>query len=167
MYRIFRTNIFGMSQERAPFKKKMESWGELIEEHLSKCAMYGDTLSGGKYNHWIEDELATYLSDTNDATFKPKGSKLKPHDYESLLFGGLGDDRTDARICLHNLQAYNRKQKESYPYVTVDDDMIDKMYRASQAIINKFVPILSTKNSLSKKDIESILHNILDPICLK
>lgn len=154
-----------MSQERAPFKKKMESWADLIEEHLAKCVMYGDSLPGNKYNHWIKDELATYISDTNDATFKPKGDKLKPKDYETILFGNLGDSEIDARISLHDLQVHNKKSSEPYPFKHVDSDMIDKMYRASQSLIKKLVPILSSRNSLDKKDIESILHNVLDPIC--
>lgn len=160
------TSIFAMSVERGPFKHKMARWGELIEEHLCKCVMYGDSLKQGKYNHWIEDELATWLSDCNSTTFKPSDKKLKPADYESLLFGSLGDTLTDSEVCLHSLQAHNHKKRNSYPFVNVDRRMIYNMYIVSAELREKFVPLLASRNKLAKEDIESILHNILDPICL-
>lgn len=163
---FIKTPIYAMSQERGPFKQKMLSWGALIEEHVCKCVMYGDSLPGDKYNHWIEDELATWLSDCNDVTFKPSNKKLKSAEYDKLLFGGLGDELSDARICLHNLQVHNSKHRNAYPFRQVDDEMVHKLYVLTAELREKFLPILSTRNSLSKRNIAALLHDILDPICL-
>ena len=43
--------------------------------------------------------------------------------------------------------------------------MVNRMYQVTQAMLGKIVPILSSKNRFTKKDIESLLHNILDPVC--
>lgn len=157
--------IRAMSIEKSKLEKRMEAWSVLIAEHLAKCAMYGDSLGQGKYNHWVEHELATWLSDTNEIVCKHNNKKLKPRQYEEQLFGWLGNSRADARVNLHELQRKNRSSSEPYPEVEVDDKMIEGMYQISQAVIERFVPLLATRNSLTKQDIESILHNIMDPIC--
>lgn len=144
---------------------KMDGRRSKIAEHLAKCAMYGDALGSGKYNHWIEHELATWISEINEITSKPKGKKLKQSQYAEHLFGALGDERSDARSALIDLQLYNEKSPKPYPEVCIDEEMVDRMYEISQAMLGKIVPILSTKNNFSKHDIEQILHNILDPLC--
>ena len=166
MKRYIRTTyIRAMSIEKNKLEKRMEAWSELIAEHLAKCAMYGDSLGEGKYNHWIEHELATWISDTNDAICKHNNKKLKPKQYEEMLFGWLGNSRVDARVNLHELQRYNKSTSDPYPDVPVDDAMIDRMYKISKLVVQRFVPILATRNSLTKQDVESILHNIIDPVC--
>lgn len=159
--------ISAMATEQKKLIKQLESWEEIVTEHIAKCVMYGDSLGIDKYNHWVEHEIATWLSDANDILVKPFNKKLKPHDYQSTLFAGLGDDKVDARVALHELQRRNNKSTEPYPYVEVDDKMIEKMFEVSGLIVKTFVPILSDTNSLSKKDIETKLHEVLDPICLK
>ena len=156
-----------MAMAKAKLEKRMDAWSDKIVEHLSKCAMYCDSLPGNKYNHWIEDELATWLSDVNETTCKHNGKKLKPSQYESILFGWLGDELSDARSNLHDLQLHNSRIENQYPYVKVDEEMVRRMYEISRKIIEVFVPILSVKNSLTKKDIEKKLHEIIDPVCLQ
>lgn len=165
MKRLIPTYIQAMSLDKHKLINKLDSWSEEITEHVAKCVMYGTTLGESKYNHWIEHEIATWICDANDFTCKHNNKKLKPRDYEDHLFGYLGDSIAEARANLHGLQLHNKKFYESYPYIEVDDDMIRKMFDASQQILAQFVPILSSKNSLTKDDIQSILHNILDPIC--
>lgn len=159
------SSIFAMAIEKDKLEQRMRSWSDLIVEHLAKCAMYGDTLPGNKYNHWIEHELATWLSDTNDSICKHNNKKLKPSQYESILFGWLSDSPADARANLHDLQIHNKKHSNNYPYVEVDSDMISRMTEISKRILATFIPLLASKNDLSKKDIEDKLHEILDPIC--
>lgn len=144
---------------------KMKGRRAKIAEHLAKCAMYGDGLGSGKYNHWIEHELATWISEINELTAKPKGKKLKPSKYADYLFGLLGDERADAKSALIDLQLYNSKKSNSYPYVEIDDAMVDRMFEITKAMLGKVVPIIASKNSFYKKDIEQLLHTILDPIC--
>ena len=166
MKRIIKDSaIFSMALEKSKLEKRMESWSSLVAEHLSKCAMYGDSLLGDKYNHWIEDELATYISDTNDTVCKHNNKKLKPKQYEAKLFGWLSDSESEAKANLHDLQIKNAKLPDPYPYVEVDDAMITRMTQISKQVIDVFVPLLSSKNSVTKQEIERKLHEILDPIC--
>jgi len=167
MYIKSQKYIYAMSTERKKFIKQLESWEEELTEHIAKCVMYGDSLGVNKYNHWIEHEIATWLNDANDTLVKPSNKKLKPRDYASTLFAGLGTDRVDARVVLHDLQRMNHKSAEPYPDVDVDSAMIERMFQASNSIVKTFLPILSSVNSLSKEDIERKLHEVLDPICLK
>lgn len=157
--------ICAMAEPKDHIKKKMEARSDKLVEHLAKCAMYGDSLGSGKYNHWIEHEIANWISEINELVSKPDNKKLKPKLYEEILFGPLGDDISDAKANLTDLQLYNGKKSNPYPRVEIDSAMIDRMYKISQEMIGKIVPILSTKNSFNKKDIEQLLHNILDPIC--
>lgn len=154
-----------MAEPKDKIKKKMEARSDKLVEHLAKCAMYGDALGTGKYNHWIEHEIANWISEINELVAKPDNKKLKPKFYENILFGGLGDDISDAKANLTDLQIYNSRKANPYPEVTIGKEMIDRMYKISQETLGKIVPILSTKNSFSKHDIEQLLHNMLDPIC--
>lgn len=153
------------AETKDKIKDKMIARSDKITEHLAKCAMYGDSLGSSKYNHWVEHELANWISEINELICKPDNKKLKSKFYENLLFGGLGDDLSDAKANLTDLQLYNGKKPNPYPFVDIDEDMVRRMYQISQEMFGKIVPILSTKNSYNTKDIEVILHHILDPVC--
>jgi hypothetical protein len=157
-------------QAHAKSRKKListlDAYDELIVEHLAKCAMYCNSLPGDKYNHWIEDELATWLSDVNDSVCKQNNGKLKKKQYAEGLFGGLGNSEVDARINLRLLQEHNKKAKDPYPYVEIDEAMISRMHIISEQVIQKFVPILASRNTIDKDDIAFMLHRIIDPVCL-
>jgi hypothetical protein len=157
--------ICAMAEPKGKIKKKMKARSDKLVEHIAKCAMYGDTLGESKYNHWIEHEIANWISEINELVSKPDNKKLKPKFYENILFGGLGDDLSHAKANLTDLQIYNSRKSNPYPEVKIDSAMINRMYVISQQMFGKIVPILSTKNNFSKKDIEQILHNILDPVC--
>lgn len=157
--------IFGMAIEKNKLMKRMDAWSDNIAIHLSKCAMYGNTLPGDKYDHWIE-ELAVWIFSANDMTCKPNNKKLKPAQYESMLFGWLSGEAAEARGNLHDLQIHNKKYNEtSYPYIQVDDDMIERMRKISEGVLETFIPILASKNELTKADIQQKLHDIIDPVC--
>ena len=157
--------IQAMSMNQDDIIDKMKGRKKKVAEHLAKCAMYGDGLGSGKYDHWIEHELATWISEINEITAKPKGKKLKPSAYADYLFGALGDERADARSALIDLQLYNSDKAKPYPEVEIDEDMVDRMYAITQQMLGKVVPILSTKNNFNKQEIENLLHSLLDPIC--
>ena len=163
-YRYY-TAIEGMSVSKDEMITKMKNRAPKLAEHLAECAMYGDGLGRSKYNHWVDHEIATWLSDINKLPSKPKNKKLKPNDYAFYLFDPLGDEWSDAEVALHDLQLYNSSKSNSYPFVEVDESMIRRMFDITQIMLTKIVPILASPNSLTKKDIEGILHTLLDPIC--
>ena len=160
MFRI----ILGMSEQRKRVLTFLDGLADRIVEHVAKCAMYQNSL--GRYDHWVH-ELAVWFADANDKTCKPNNKKLSVQEYKDTILDGLGTSSADARINLHELQHYNKKyEDESYPYVEVDEDMIERMYKASQAVIGKIAPLLASKNNLDRPDIELMLHETLDTICL-
>lgn len=160
MFRI----IVAMSSTRQKLLSYLDGVSKEVALHIAKCAMYQDSL--GRYNHWIH-ELAIWISDGNDMTCKPGNKKLKPRDYEDTIFGFLGDGVADARTNLHELQRYNKRyESESYPYIEVDADMVDRMYRASRSVVRAFVPLMASTNDLELKQIEQKLHQALDKECL-
>lgn len=160
-----RIYIKSMSIAQSDIENKMKARRKKVAEHVAKCAMYGDGLGEGKYNNWIEHELATWISEINDLTAKPRGKKLKPQKYSNLLFGLLGDEPADSKSALIDLQIYNSGKRNPYPEVDIDKDMIKRLYSITKQLNTKVVPLLSTNNKMSKKDIEGILHGIFDPIC--
>lgn len=161
MFRV----VLAMSASRQKIIGYLDGASKEVALHVAKCAMYQDTL--GRYNHWIH-ELAIWISDGNDMTCKPGSKKLRVRDYEDTIFGFLGDGVSDAKTNLHELQRYNRKfDTESYPYVEVTGDMINRMYRASRAVVTTFAPLMASRNDLELEQIEDKLHEALDPECLK
>ena len=68
--------IKGMSVKKSSLEDKMAQFGKQIEMHIAKCAMYGDSLEFGKYDHWIS-EIANWISDINQIYVKPSNKKLK------------------------------------------------------------------------------------------
>ena len=156
--------IKAMSLSQSDIIHKMKGRRDKVAEHLSKCAMYGDALGLNKYNHWIR-ELATWISDINEIVSKPKGKKLKAKQYSENLFGLLGDERADSRSALVDLQLYNSRKSNPYPEIEIDDAMIERMLLITEDMHGKVVPLLSVRNNFNRNDIESLLHNILDPIC--
>ena len=157
--------ILGMALEKSKLNTRMELFGSKVAEHLAKCAMYGDSLPENKYNYWISHELATYISNINNTVCKHNNNKLKATQYETIFFGWLSKDAAEAEGNLCDLQAKNEEARNPYPYVPIDDDMIQRMTAISSAVIDKFVPLLSCINTITKQDIEQIPHHIIDPVC--
>lgn len=156
--------IQGMALSKNKIEEKLYNFSDKVEEHITKCAMYGDSLGNGKYDHWIS-ELSNWISVANDMTCKTNKKKLRPIQYENSLFASIGTDEADARLNLYNLQIHNEKSSNSYPYKEVDDAMVDRMQKCSINMISEFCELLATSNTLSRLDIINRIHDVLDPIC--
>ena len=156
--------VYAMSAERSKLKYDMQRLSHRFSDHLIKCCIYGNTLNS--YNHWIEDELATWLAFVNDITCKPNNKKLKVKDYQSNLFADLGDDLPEAKLSIYLWIEDNKRSKE-YPEVTQSEQelAVTKLHKISLKCLNEISEILASKNNMSKKDWESYLHTLFDPIC--
>lgn len=161
MYRIIKANtpIFGMAYERKKVIQRLEGFSKRILEHVAKCILYGRRSLN--YDHWIEDEIALWISDASDM-FLDKGKKLKSNDYRRYLFGEFGDEVADARTNLHVQYADDRKTRDPYPATEIDKQKIYNMFDACEQIKDIFCDKLATKQAISKEQAASILHNILD-----
>lgn len=154
--------VLGMAFERNHIIDKLKSFSPLILEHLCKCILYGRSVD--RYDHWIKDEIATWIVDASKMSLD-KGKKLKKNDYDRYLFGALGTDRIDAEPNLDYQYAQDRRERYPYPEVDITDDMYDNMFEASVAIRSKFCEQLARKGKLDKTDVTNDLHEILDKYC--
>lgn len=156
-----------MSFEKSTIINRCKNFNPVICEHVCKCVIYGHLgdIIYNKYDHWIH-EIATLISKANGLTSK-NNKKLSAHDYAEYLFGDLGTEYNDAAANVYSQYWHDRRSDNPYPEVVIDRDTEAKMYDASQSIIASFGNVLSHKNNLVTADIEDMLHQILDPICLK
>lgn len=157
--------IFAMSVPRKTILDKMEGYAPEIEEHLVKCVVYKS--SHADYNHWIE-EIAAHIDAINVLTAKPNSKKLKEVDYVNVLFGNLGDERNDAKSCLHyfkTMRTNPRKTDKPYPAFEVIDELIETAFQMFQEVCDKMSAILATANRFQKSDIEIMIHSIVDKYC--
>ena len=156
--------IFGMSVDRKKAVDRIHRYSDRILEHLAKCILYGN-IRQQDYDHWIE-EISTWMDIINRITIKPRDKKLKNSDYQELFSDILGTERIDAESSLWEVYYDLRKLSLPYPELEISEDKISDMFNASNDLIATFAPILSTKNEYTRKDIQDILRDILDPVCL-
>lgn len=156
-----RAKIFGMSMYRKNAISMLERNADTLATHILKCVIYSDTLDC--YNHWINDEIAEYISIANDITVKPKNKKLKSSDYERTIFSCFADSHQDALILLRTFRI-NNSETNQYPGFEITHDLIEDVYDAFQSIKHKILPLLCTSNNYGVHDFSIIIHNILDRI---
>ena len=156
-------SIYGMSMELKKARKKFESLGEIIAEHVCKCILY--RVDYKDYKYWIEVEIGDWLSYINDVEIATPRKRLKSSEYDSLLFGGLGNDRADARLNLEMTYRKCKKATPPYPDVIITDDMVGNLVNATAEIRSIVPKKLATKNSLTKEDFGIAIHQILDKYC--
>lgn len=132
-------NIFAMSQSRKQVLQDFQDLGGIINTHIIKCVVYGNTLSND-LPHWIH-EIATWIADANSIKCK---SKIKEKDYRDMLFGSFGDDLEDAWRNLRRFKLRNGRllNSEPYPDFDITDEMVDKLFDAYQDLVDVCVPIL-------------------------
>lgn len=151
--------INGQAFPKSVVEDKMKSFSEEVMNHVADCIMYGKNYKD--YGHWIEDELATWMTD--GGSLLEKGNKKpKKKVYEDTLFGHFGTTKDDAEHNL-NIENVNNQNKEvPYPKVVVDDKMITDCYNACKEIKETMIPIFIANKKLDKQMITKTLFSILD-----
>lgn len=145
-----------MSLDRKRAKQRIESFSYEISSNLLKLVAYPDDTAT---NHWI-GELATWLSDINDITVKPKNKKFSYSDYEELIFGDFGTTRTDVKVYIDSWLVSNRISNK-YIEFEVSESLVDKLYLFVSKLKDKILPTVCTLNTLSRVDFLntiSIIH---------
>lgn len=153
--------IFGISMYRKNAISVLESNANTLAMHILKCVIYGDTLDC--YNHWIDDEIAEYISIANDITVKPKNKKLKASDYERTIFSYFADSHQDASILLRTFRI-NNSETHQYPDFEITRELIDDVYDAFQSIKHDVLPLLCASNNYDAHNFSMIIHNIFDEV---
>lgn len=146
-----------MSFPRKQALQRIESFADDITENIIKIGIYQNTTND--LNHWTS-ELATWFSDINDVTFKPKGRKFTRDIYIDSIFGNFGDSISDVRSAIHVWQLRNRRTKQ-YPDVECTEDDIDKVFLLVHKIIQVVLPIFCTVNNVERSDILNKLKTVV------
>ena len=156
---IKNTSIFGMALNRKDVLTKLSALSEDISVHVIKCVVYHDTLPESMH-HWIS-ELSAWFAQAS--RYKCK-SKLKAIDYAENLFGAFGETLYDADANLTGYQILNAKSihSERYPDFEVTPELIDKVFKTYQAIIDETIPIFLSGQSRTSSEWAKILEPIFN-----
>lgn len=153
--------ILGMAFDRPDAILHMRKLAETLMFHMVKCIVYGN--STGNYNHWIEDEISSYLASANAIRLKPSNKKPKLDMFNRYLFGMLGDDVQDAGVCIATFRAWNQK-KQKYPDFVPTEEQAIRMNKATQNLKRLVLPLLGSKNDYSMDDFKPIVHRAIDGV---
>lgn len=167
MKRVIKSSnyILGMAFTRKQAIQRLQSFSKQILEHVSKCILYGDVVNKNKYDHWIEDEIGTWIYDSHLLETKNKRG-LKFKDYQENLFGEFGTSLVDAKINLDLQYSADRKSANPYPKINISRSIVENMYIVCNTISETFSKMLSENTDLTKAEIVEKLHQILDTYCI-
>lgn len=157
--------ISGMAFTRKQAIQRLQAFSKQILEHISKCILYGKVVDKNKYDHWVEDEIGTWIYDSHLLETKNKRG-LKFKDYQENLFGEFGTSLVDAKINLDLQYSADRKSANPYPKIDISKSMVEDMYTICSKISTTFSKILSENTDLTKAEIIEELHRTLDIYCL-
>lgn len=155
---IKNASIFGMSFSRKEAIDKMKAFSPRINEHVVEGVVYKE-LRGLTLHHWA-NEIATPLCRINKMKCD---SKIKESDIRKNLFGSFGTCLDDAEI---NLAVYQAKNLElpiakQYPDFEITDDLIMKLFKVYQSILDISISILLSKEVKSLTEWAAIIEVIL------
>lgn len=155
--------IRAMGMERKYAQHYIESYSDVIKDHLIEIVVYKDSLNC--YNHWV-NELAGWFADINNTDLKIKRNppKFKVYEYEQMIFGIFGGSTSDCKGALMSYKANNK----DYPDFEIDRTMILELSGAVRDIIDEFCFLWanSKKNSISNEEMADRIKDILDPYVL-
>lgn len=144
-----------MSLDRKRAKQRIESFSYEISSNLLKLVAYPDDTAT---NHWIS-ELATWLSDINDITVKPKNKKFSYSDYEELIFGDFGTTRTDVKVYIDSWLVSNRRSNK-YSEFEVSESLVDNLYLFVSKLKGKILPIVTTVNTTTREEFLNLISDM-------
>lgn len=118
-------NIYGMSITRSDAKKRIQGMASVIEEHVSKLAVYSD-VRPNDVNGW-KRTIARTLADIATIRTKPNNRHLTLRVLEDNLISGFGDDDADLFVLIDSeaLKLMSDHNHDPYPDVDVTLDMVD------------------------------------------
>ncbi len=139
---------------------RIESYSELIFEHLIKILVYGNT--SNNLDHWIT-EISTWLTHISSMKIKTKTGKLKAQEYYDLLFGSIGEDENDIAVMLKFMQT-ELCVKKSYPKFEVTTNLVNRTYKLLTNLGNKVSFMLANKQIYNSIAFSNILREQLSTI---
>jgi len=150
--------IYCMATPRAKAISMMQGLEDEINEHITKCIVYGN--STDDLDHWIS-EISEWLYQINQIEVKPNAKKLKESDYSKNAFGCFGDAVKDAGVYLTVFRVKTAKMGDAYPDFTVTSELQNKLFTAWNLFLKTFPPIFATKNNHTKQDFVDEVSHIL------
>lgn len=139
---------------------RIESYSELIFEHIVKILVYGDT--SNNLDHWVT-EISAWLTHISSMKIKTKTGKLKAQEYYNLLFGSIGEDEHDITVMLKFMQT-ELCVKKSYPKFEVTVDLVNRSYKLLNNLGNKVSFMLADKQIYNSIAFSNIIHEQLNQV---
>lgn len=141
--------IRSMSLSRDTGITRIKSFTKHITDNIVKLGIYKN--STRDQSHWL-DELATWFSDINKVTLKPKRKKFSKSEYEEWVFGEFGDEISDVRSCIHAWQLNNQKTNR-YDDIAVPEDSVEYTFLLVAKLKSYCLDVFTTVNAVSRKEI--------------
>lgn len=137
-----KSSLNEMAFNRSVAIRRVQSYADTLFEHLLKCVVFGDTT--GNLTHWINEEIAVYLSDISEIEVKTKNGKLNKIDYETALLSDIGENLQDYKSTISSIRASWRK-RDKYPFFPITNELVNKMYIMYTSIIKQCSEIFIQK----------------------
>lgn len=151
-------NVYGAAMYRSEAISTLSNMKDTVGEHIIKCVVYHDERPD-TLMHWVK-EISACLKHADKITGR---CALKERDYLEHLFGSFGDTREDAEWTLDNYQFKNerRPEHEQYPEFEITDELVNRLYAISRAIIGVSLPWLMSKTKHSMAEWTALISPIL------
>ena len=142
---------------------RIESYSELIFEHLIKILVYGNM--SNNLDHWIT-EISTWLTHISSMKIKTKTGKLKTQEYYDLLFGSIGEDEHDITVMLKFMQT-ELCVKKSYPKFEITVELVNEVYAVLTNLGDKVSFMLADKRTYSSIAFSNVIREQLREVTSK
>lgn len=149
--------IMGMAFLMSVAKDKLTSDAKQLNDHIMKCVIYGDSL--GCLNHWINDEITTWIYKASTINCKHKITSTL---YKSTLFCWFGENQRDAESNLYDFYSKYVMRKGEYPKFDIDRYLIERLNKVYREIEKEIICMFCDKYSYTKNDYSEVLREILE-----
>ena len=137
---------------------------ESICNHIIKCIIYGDTTNS--LNHWINQELSSWLSRISNMVVQTPKQKLSKQQYSKLLFDDFANDVYDMYVMIGFFKdKYIHKEdlKNPLPDFELDYNISKLVFEGFTQVKNAMSTLLASKSKYTKEEIAPILkYNLID-----
>lgn len=157
MKRVIRSSlILGMAFPISVAKDKLTSDAKQLNDHIMKCIVYGDSF--GCLNHWINDEITTWIYKASTVSCK---HRISSNVYKSTLFCWFGEDSRDAESNLYDFYTKYVMRRKKYPKFEIDRYLVERLNKVYRELEREIIQMFCDKYNYTKEDFREVLNEIL------
>lgn len=157
MKRVIRSSlILGMAFPMSVAKDRLTADAKQLNDHIMKCIVYGDSF--GCLNHWINDEITTWIYKASTVSCK---HRISSNVYKSTLFCWFGEDSRDAESNLYDFYTKYVMRRKKYPKFEIDRYLVERLNKVYRELEREIIQMFCDKYNYTKEDFREVLHEIL------